>query len=59
MPSSSGSSSSNGRTRMLEPEEALQPLLTTEPLNQQHSITSQRNTIFSNIVKVRTSTLAN
>jgi hypothetical protein len=44
---------------MLDPEEALQPLVTTEPFTQQHSITSQRNTIFSNIVIVRTSTLAN
>jgi hypothetical protein len=44
---------------MLDPEEAQQPLLTTEPLTQQHSISSQRNTAFSNIVKLRTSTLAN
>jgi hypothetical protein len=57
MPSSSGSISSTGRTRMIDPEEALQPLETTKPLTQQHNTTSQKNRIFSNIV-VRTTTLA-
>jgi hypothetical protein len=57
MPSSAESNSSTGKTRMLDPEKALQLLETSKPLTQQHSITSHRKRIFCNIV-VRTSTLA-